>query len=80
MLLLSHLMTCALTPTRSDLVSMTTDAPLKAAAPEFVSMHMCQCACICTVDTQHIFQGHVPSTERVCLCASICSACISPFL
>lgn len=45
-LLLPHLMTCAVTPTRLDLVSMTTDAPLKGAAPEFVSLHMCQCAYI----------------------------------
>ena len=41
MLLLLRLMTCALTPTRSDLVSMTTDAPVKAAAPEFVCQSMC---------------------------------------
>lgn len=40
MLLVPHLMTCAVTPTRSDLVSMTTDAPLKAAAPEFVWLCM----------------------------------------
>lgn len=40
-LLLPHLMTCAVTPTRSDLVSMTTDAPLKAAAPEFARLCIC---------------------------------------
>ena len=41
------LMTCSVTPTRSDLVSMTTDAPFKAAAPE-LCVYACVSVCIHT--------------------------------
>lgn len=52
---------------RSDLVSMTTDAPLKAPAPKFV----CLCICICVYT--YISYISAETYIAVQLCAFKCS-------
>lgn len=64
-LLVPHLMTCAVTPTRSDLVSMTTNAPLKAAAQEFVCLCMCAGADACA-PYMSVYTGNALGARAVC--------------
>lgn len=68
-------MTCAVTPTRSDLVSMTTDAPLKAAAQEFVCLCMCASVHTCipyiSVNKCIPFSVHLHAAHASLLCTKI---------
>lgn len=65
-------MTCAVTPTRSDLVSMTTDAPLKAAAPEFV------CLCMCVSVHTHVYTIYFSEHVHPFECTYLYAAHASP--